>query len=217
MQMHSDTEVMLNISSGFWRHWFQLTRAWFSRRAAGAEAWVEIALSHKHPPEDPIKATHQRGCLHHINQSSVALLLRPIIEGMQSQNYSDNNLKKQKINKKQRGSWVHLCVFLCNSNPMSSWMLHCKKLIRLRKLECPANTWALPHSEQLHLNSDGVRTLQQQCSSDKRFRAQTGRSVQLQDASVGGPRGRMQSTLHSQEMQGFSKDGYHFVRLCEIS
>lgn len=41
-------------------------------------------------------------------------------------------------------------------------------------------------------------------SSDKRARVQTGRSVQLQDASVGGPRGRMQqSALHSQEMQGF--------------
>lgn len=94
MQMHSDTEVMLNISSAFWRHWFQLARAWFSRRAAGAEAWVEIALSHKHPPEDPIKATHQRGCLYRVNQSSVALLLRPIIQGMQSQISSDNNFKK---------------------------------------------------------------------------------------------------------------------------
>lgn len=50
-------------------------------------------------------------------------------------------------------------------------------------------------------------------SSDKRARVQTGRSVQLQDASVGGPRGRMQSTLHSQEMHGLKGEGYHFVTL----
>lgn len=43
----------------------------FSRRAAGAEARVEIALSHKHPPEEPMEAAHQKGCLSHMGAGVV--------------------------------------------------------------------------------------------------------------------------------------------------
>lgn len=42
---------------------FRHGQALSSRRTAGVEAWVEIALSHKHPPAKPIIATHQGGCL----------------------------------------------------------------------------------------------------------------------------------------------------------
>lgn len=55
------------------------------------------------------------------------------------------------------------------------------------KSEQPTNIPALLHSEGPDLNSAGVPTLLWQRSSDKRLRMQTGRSVQLQDASVGGP------------------------------
>lgn len=55
------------------------------------------------------------------------------------------------------------------------------------KSEHPANIPALLHSEGPDLNSGGVPTLLWQPSANKRLRMQTGRSVQLQDASVGGP------------------------------
>jgi len=79
LHTHFDTEVVA--SNKLVSHTgFSMGRPGLAgRRAAWAEARVEIALSHKHPPGDPIKATHQRGCLSHMSTRGVfALLVKPI-------------------------------------------------------------------------------------------------------------------------------------------
>lgn len=57
---HFDTDVLARRKSGsstaLISAWADLVSA--PRRAAGVEACVEIALSHKHPTGKPIKATH---------------------------------------------------------------------------------------------------------------------------------------------------------------
>lgn len=53
-------------------------------------------------------------------------------------------------------------------------------------------------------------------SSDKSLWVQTGRSVQLQDASAGGPEEGCRALFIHKRCRGFNRDGYHFVRLWKI-
>lgn len=75
------------------------------------------------------------------------------------------------------------------------------------KSEQPANIPALLHSERPDLNSAGAPTLLWQRSADKRLRMQTGRSVQLQDASVGGPEEGCRALFIQRRCRGSAETG----------
>lgn len=80
-------------------------------QAVGVEAWIEIALSHKHPSVEPIKASHQRGCLSQMSARGVLACEDNRMTGPSPDNV-EQQYKKCRTKIKARWAWIRLFVFI---------------------------------------------------------------------------------------------------------
>lgn len=211
--MTQSCQTTLNMSSAFK---FRLGWAWFRGRVTGAEAWVEIALSRKHPPGDPIKATHQRGCLRRMlcrrreNYSCASL----------KQVTSCHNNKKTSCTKlnKNRVASVHLFVSLSSCQSSRGQLVVAPWGIKGR-----GNRSSLPTYQCCSIQSGPrFKFSQRPHIAVATFCWQKAQSADRKECAAAGcicwwPQGRMQSTLHSLEVQGLSRDGDRFESLLRRS